>query len=447
LSERDDAGSRPASGARRGAPSRPPGPGFDDSAEALERAFREERAAVLATLIRHVGDFQLAEDAVADAFASAVATWPRDGTPSNPGAWITTVARRRAIDRLRRTRSLADRTDKLAELARMDAQEHPAEREQSAVADDRLRLIFTCCHPALAMPARVALTLRLLGGLSTAEVARAFLVSEPTMGKRIVRAKRKIADAHIPYRVPPDHELPERLQGVLRVVYLIFNEGYVAAAGDRLVRGELCGEAIRLGRLLCRLMPDDAEVLGLLALMLLHDARRDARTDTASRYVALSEQDRSSWDRGRIREGLRTLEAALRRRRPGVYQLQAAIVALHLQPSEGEDPDWETIAELYGALGELSPSPVVELNRAVAVAFSSGARAGLELLAPLLQDARLENYQPLYAAHAELLRRVEDADGAAQAYQRAIELSANEVERAELQRRLQALRHVSKSPE
>jgi RNA polymerase sigma-70 factor (ECF subfamily) len=439
LSGSGDAGGRSEGGVRRGAPGRPPAPALGDSAEALERAFREERATVLATLIRHVGDFQLAEDAVADAFATAVATWPRDGTPSNPGAWITTVARRRAIDRLRRTRSLADRTDRLAELARMDAQEHPAEREESAVTDDRLRLIFTCCHPALALSARVALTLRMLGGLSTAEVARAFLVSEPTMGKRIVRAKRKIADAHIPYRVPPDHELPERLQGVLRVVYLIFNEGYAAAAGDRLVRGELCSEAIRLGRLLARLMPDDAEVLGLLALMLLHDARRDARTDSTGGYVALSEQDRSSWDEGRIREGLRTLEAALRRRRPGVYQLQAMIAALHLQAGEGQEPDWDTIAELYGALGKLSPSPVVELNRAVAVAFSSGAQAGLELLAPLLQDARLDDYQPLHAAHAELLRKAGDRSAAARAYTRAIELSANEVEHAELQRRREGL--------
>jgi RNA polymerase sigma-70 factor (ECF subfamily) len=443
LSEPGDAGSRSAGGARRVAPGRPPRAGgvpIEDSAEALERAFRDERATVLATLIRHVGDFQLAEDAVADAFAAAVAAWPRDGVPSNPGAWITTVARRRAIDRLRRTRSLADRTDRLAELARMDAQKHPSEREESAVGDDRLRLIFTCCHPALAPPARVALTLRMLGGLSTGEVARAFLVSEPTMGKRIVRAKRKIADAHIPYRVPPDHELLERLQGVLRVVYLIFNEGYAAAAGDRLVRGELCSEAIRLGRLLARLMPDDAEVLGLLALMLLHDARRDARTDPAGRYVALTEQDRASWDQGRIREGRRILEAALRMRRPGAYQLQAAIALLHLQPGEGGwGPDWAAIAELYGALGRLSPSPVVELNRAVAVAFAFDARAGLQLLAPLLKDARLDDYQPLHAAHAELLRRAGEKPAAARAYERAIALSDNEVERAELRRRRKAL--------
>jgi RNA polymerase sigma-70 factor, ECF subfamily len=414
--------------------------GSGDPQLAVERAFREERAAVLATLIRHVGDFQLAEDAVQDAFAAAVATWPRDGVPSNPGAWITTVARRRAIDRLRRVRSLADRTDRLAELARLDSQEHPPVTEDSLVADDRLRLIFTCCHPALATPARVALTLRMLGGLSTAEVARAFVVSEPTMGKRIVRAKSKIADAHIPYRVPPDHELQDRVRGVLTVVYLIFNEGYAAAEGDRLVRGELCSEAIRLGRLLAKLMPDDAEVLGLLALMLLHDARRAARVDDAGKYLAFDHQDRSRWDPGRIREGKRMLEAAIRLQRPGRYQLQAAITALHIQ-APAEDTDWAQIAELYGALARISPSPVIEVNRAVAVAFASGASAGLELLAPLLEDSRVQDYQPLHAAHAELLRRADDSAGAARAYERAIALTANSVERTELERRLVALNH------
>jgi RNA polymerase sigma-70 factor, ECF subfamily len=414
--------------------------GSDDPRVAVERAFREERAAVLATLIRHVGDFQLAEDAVQDAFADAVAAWPRDGVPSNPGAWITTAARRRAIDRLRRTRSLADRTDRLAELARLDSQEHPSMSEDSLVADDRLRLIFTCCHPALAMPARVALTLRMLGGLSTMEVARSFLVSEPTMGKRIVRAKRKIADAHIPYRVPPDDELPDRLGGVLRVVYLIFNEGYSASEGDRLVRGELCSEAIRLGRLLCRLMPDDAEVWGLSALMLLHDARRAARVDDHGSYVSFDEQDRSRWDQGRIREGLVALERAVRLRRTGQYQLQAAITALHIQASDADATDWTRIAELYGALAKLTPSPVVELNRAAAVGFAAGPDPGLELLEPLLGDPSLERYQPLHAAHAELLRRAGDLSGAARAYTRAIELSANAVERSELERRLQTLR-------
>jgi RNA polymerase sigma-70 factor (ECF subfamily) len=290
------------------------------------------------------------------------------------------------------------------------------------------------------MPARVALTLRMLGGLGTREVARAFLVAEPTMAKRIVRAKRKIAEAHIPYRVPPDHELPERVGGVLAVIYLIFNEGYAASEGERLVRGELCSEAIRLGRLLAGLMPDDAEALGLLALMLLHDARRDARVDSTGRYVALTGQDRSGWDQGRIREGLRALEAAARLRRPGPYQLQAAIAALHLDAPPGGEPDWQAIAELYGALARLRPSPVVELNRAVAVAFAGGPAAGLELLAPLLADERLASYQPLHAAHAELLRRSADDAGAARAYERAIELSTNDVERRELERRRAALR-------
>lgn len=406
---------------------------------ALERAFRDERAAVLATLIRHVGDFQLAEDAVADAFAAAVATWPRDGVPSNPGAWITTTARHRAIDRLRRVRSLADRTDRLAELARLNSQEHASEEEESMVADDRLRLIFTCCHPALAMPARVALTLRTLGGLTTTEVARAFVVSEPTMGKRIVRAKAKIADAHIPYRIPPDHELGERLQAVLQVVYLIFNEGYSATGGERLARGELCSEAIRLGRLLATLMPDDAEILGLLAMMLLHDSRRGARVDGDGHYVAFDDQDRSQWDQGRIREGQRLLERAMRLRHPGSYQVQAAITALHLEAPLASDTDWDQIAELYRALAHISPSPIIDVNRAVAVAFARGPQVGLELLAPLLDDARLDHYQPLHAAHAELLRRNADLPGAARAYARAIELSANAVERDELERRLRAL--------
>jgi RNA polymerase sigma-70 factor, ECF subfamily len=397
---------------------------------AVERAFREERAIVLATLIRQVGDFQLAEDAVQDAFVEAVKAWRRDGAPANPGAWLTTAARRRAIDRLRRNRSIADRAERVAELLRQDAEE-PAVDDDSSIVDDRLRLIFTCCHPALQMPARVALTLRALGGLTTGDIARAFLVAEPTMGKRIVRAKRKIAEAGIPYRVPDDAELPDRLRGVLQVVYLIFNEGYAAAEGDRLVREELCDEAIRLGELLTRLIPDDPEVWGLSALMLLHDARRAARVDTSGRYVALGDQDRSLWDHDRIRAGLAHLDRAARLRRPGEYQLQAAITALQIE----ETTDWAQIAELYGALGRLAPSPVVELNRAVAVGFASGPAAGLELLEPLLADAALERYQPLHAAHADLLGRAGDVTAAARAYERAIELSANDVERAELERR------------
>ncbi len=297
---------------------------------ALERVFRDERASVLATLIRQVGDFQLAEDAVQDAFESALATWPRDGIPRSPGAWITVAARRRAIDRLRRDRSVADRAARLAELTRLDEQEHPSRSEETVLDDDRLRLIFTCCHPALDQSAQVALTLRTIGGLTTAEIAHAFLVAEPTMGKRIVRAKRKIADAHIRYQVPPDDELPGRLRSVLRVVYLIFNEGYSASAGDELTRGELSGEAVRLGRLLCELLPDEPEGWGLLSLMLLHDARRAARTGRDGSYVSLDDQDRTLWDRGRIAEGLRALNRAVRSHRPGQYQLQAAITALHV---------------------------------------------------------------------------------------------------------------------
>jgi RNA polymerase sigma-70 factor, ECF subfamily len=413
----------------------------DPVSTAVARAFHDERAIVLATLIRQAGDFQLAEDAVQDAFEAAVTAWRRDGVPANPGAWITTAARRRAIDRLRRDRSVADRAERLAELTRLDAQhEEPSMEDESTIIDDRLRLIFTCCHPALEMPARVALTLRALGGMTTGEVARAFLVAEPTMGKRIVRAKRKIADARIPYRVPADEELPDRMRGVLRVVYLIFNEGYVATEGDRLVREELCDEAIRLGELLCRLMPDDAEVWGLLALMLLHDARRAARVDPSGRYVALDDQERALWDQDRIHVGLARLERAVRLRRPGEYQLQAAITALQIQAPDPEATDWPQIAELYGALAALNPSPVVELNRAVAVGLASGPAAGLALLEPLLTDPALERYQPLHAAHAELLSRAGDAAGAALAYERVIALTANAVERAELERRLDALR-------
>jgi RNA polymerase sigma-70 factor (ECF subfamily) len=311
--------------------------------------------------------------------------------------------------------------------------------EESAIADDRLRLIFTCCHPSLDPAAREALTLRAVGGLTTREIARAFLVAEPAMGKRIVRAKRKIADAAIPYRVPRDEELPERMRGVLRVVYLIFNEGYAATEGERLARGELALEAIRLGQLLCELMPDEAEAWGLLALMSLHDARRPARVDEQGRYVALERQDRSLWDRERIGEGLRALERAIRLRRPGPYQLQAAITALHVQATDPEATDWSQIAALYGALAEHEPSAVVEVNRAAAVGFAAGPEAGLALLEPLLGDPKLGRYQPLHAAHAELLRRLGDVGGAARAYARAIELSANAVEREELERRRAAL--------
>ena len=412
----------------------------DAVSAAVTATFRDERAIVLAALIRQVGDFGLAEDAVQDAFEQAVTAWRRDGVPANPGAWITTAARRRAIDRLRRNRSVADRAERLADLMRLDEQAEEATMDdESTIVDDQLRLIFTCCHPALDISARTALTLRALGGLTTGEIARAFLVAEPTMGKRIVRAKRKIADAHIPYRVPADEELPERLRGVLRVVYLIFNEGYVATEGERLVREDLCAEAIRLGELLIRLMPDEPEVWSLSALMLLHDARRAARVDADGRYIALHDQDRALWDADRIRAGRERLERAIRLGRPGEYQVQAAIAALETEAPSSEAVDWPQIAELYGALAVLNPSPVIELNRAVAVGLASGPESGLALLGPLLAEPALERYQPLHAAHADLLRRSGDVAGAARAYEQAIALTANAVEREELERRRREL--------
>jgi RNA polymerase sigma-70 factor (ECF subfamily) len=415
--------------------------------DVVDRLFREESGRAVATLIRVTGDFDLAEEAVQEAFVVALETWPERGIPDNPGAWVTTTARNRAIDKLRRRRRLAEKTDVLrreatveAELAAMDpGATREAGDDVSPIADDRLRLIFTCCHPALAMDARVGLTLRTLGGLTTPEIARAFLVPEPTLAQRLVRAKKKIREAGIPYRVPPDHLLPERLDGVLRVLYLIYNEGYGATSGDSLIRRELSSEAIRLGGVLALLMPDEPEVLGLVALMLLHDARRDARVGADGELVLLDDQDRSRWNRDRIAAGQALLDRALRMGRPGSYQLQAAIASLHDAAKRPEDTDWPQIAALYARLARVAPSPVVELNRAVAVAMTDGPAAGLALIDGLVADGQLPTYPYLHAARADLLRRLGRTSEAAEAYRRSRALTANAAERSFLERRLREL--------
>jgi RNA polymerase sigma-70 factor (ECF subfamily) len=386
-----------------------------------------------------LGDFDLAEDAVQEAFAEALRTWPSRGVPDNPGAWITTTARNRAIDRLRRERVGREKTQTLATLERLEALGGD-ETDLSGIPDDRLRLIFTCCHPALPMDARVALTLKTLGGLSTGEIARAFLVAEPAMAQRIVRAKRKIRAAAIPYRVPPSELLPERLPGVLAVLYLVFNEGYSATTGP-LVRTELCDEAIRLARVLHALMRAEPEPAGLLALMLLQHSRREARTDAVGDLVLLEEQDRARWDHNMIDEGLAILDDALAERRPGTYQLQAAIAALHSRAPRPEDTDWPQIAALYERLAEMTTSPVVELNRAVAVAMADGPARGLAMMDGLA--AELDAYHLFHSARADLLRRSERPDEAAEAYRRALASCSNPAERSFLERRLREVTEAS----
>jgi RNA polymerase sigma-70 factor, ECF subfamily len=403
--------------------------------EAAERVFREEWGRSLAYLARVLGDLDRAEDAVQDAFAVALERWPRDGVPANPGAWIVTTARNRAIDRLRRDRNLERKTELLGRVEAL-APASGDDVTESTIPDERLSLVFTCCHPALAQDAQVSLTLRLVGGLQTPEIARAFLLPEATLAQRLVRAKRKIREAAIPFRVPPDHLLPERLGTALAVLYLIFNEGYATTGGAGLVRVDLCDEAIRLGRLLAVLMPDEPEALGLLALMLFQDSRREARVGPDGELVLLEDQDRSTWNRDEIAEGLRVLDRALALGRPGPYQLQAAIAALHAEAERPERTDWPQIALLYAELGRLQPSPVVELNRAVAIAMAEGPTQGLELLDRI---SGLEDYHLLHAARADLLRRNGRREEAATAYRRALDLATNPVERSFLERRLDEL--------
>jgi RNA polymerase sigma-70 factor (ECF subfamily) len=411
-----------------------------DARAETEAVFRQESGRILACLIRISGSFDLAEEALQEAFTAALASWPEKGVPQNGAAWIMTAAQRKLIDAVRHHRMREEKQDALRYAAELSIALPSPDCEEAWMdfPDDRLRLMFTCCHPALHREAQVALTLRTLGGLSTAEIAKAFLVPEPTLSQRLVRAKHKIREAHIPYEVPPAHRLPERLTSVQAVIYLIFNEGYTAASGDRLVRTDLCAEAIRLGRMLCELMPGDPENLALLALMLLHDSRRDARMRDGE-LITLEDQERSQWDRAAICEGVTLLEKALTFGASGSYQLQAAIAALHTQAPTAAETDWPQIAALYGVLLQRHPSRVIALNHAVAVAMSEGMEIGLSRIDELGAAGGLDDYYLFHASRADLLRRLRRTAEAAEAYRRAHSLATNGVERDFLEKRLREL--------